>query len=452
MAPGFTGLTHLNAKQGGYDCAHVGSKMESDSDTQNNNQGKFQSGGAPALAAILLLFLVSSLAWGTPEERRFAARAEGGRHYLAIDAAGRVWAWGENSAGQLGTGSFRGEDQAVLLTGPQKTVAVAAGLRHSLALAADGRVWVWGAGQFGQTGKGGHDHFTSQPLPLELKLPLPVKAIAAGDHHNLALDIDGRVWAWGANDLGQLGDGSLRDSGEPRKVPFKGKAARIFAKGKRSGLLSESGEALTWGGVSRNRAEKKPTPISLKIAWFNEAPPKAAPETAPVALAPVKMPELTAAPQSAAQTKVVAPPPALPAPASPPKAATPPVQPTVALPPAPAAGAPHSPPPPSPAPIKAATNPSPSQQPETLIVRGRVLIRTVGSLRGLAGVEVRAGNTDCSPSDGDGWYECRVPYAFSGAIHPRKAKYRFSPSAVSLDKLQTDLDGQQFFIATYEPF
>jgi alpha-tubulin suppressor-like RCC1 family protein len=54
--------------------------------------------------------------------------------------------------------------------------------------------------------------------PVQVSGLSGVTAIAAGDHHNLALRSEGTVWAWGDNFTGQLGNGSTTDSSTPVQV------------------------------------------------------------------------------------------------------------------------------------------------------------------------------------------------------------------------------------------
>jgi alpha-tubulin suppressor-like RCC1 family protein len=80
------------------------------------------------------------------------------------------------------------------LTGDLTTVAVAAGDGHSLALHPDGRLWAWGSNESGQLGDGTTDGRLS---PVSVSGLVGVRAIAAGGNHSLALTVDGFVWAWG---------------------------------------------------------------------------------------------------------------------------------------------------------------------------------------------------------------------------------------------------------------
>lgn len=369
----------------------------------------------------------------------FVGLAVGEQHALAIDRRGWVWAWGGNSAGQLGTGSFRPQAKPIAVPELRKIVAVAAGRRHSVALAADGRVWAWGADQFGQTGTGNRDSFASQPSPGLVPLPVAIKAVAAGDHHTLALAADGSLWAWGAGDRGQLGAGGRLDQARPVKVKLKEPLGEIFARGSRSGALALAGHALSWGGEPRGKAGLLPGRVSLSAAWFRETLPQS-PRGAPPALA--------AAPKATPAPANLSAPGALAKGAPPASAGHSPA--AAAAPPAGAGPAVAAQPPARPAAGPAPQAPAP--QAETVLIRGRILLPQVGSSRGLAGVEMRAGNTDCPPSDSEGWFECRVASGWSGALRPRKAKYRFAPSSVSLERVQADMDSQQYFTAIYEPF
>jgi alpha-tubulin suppressor-like RCC1 family protein len=109
--------------------------------------------------------------------------------------------------------------------------AIAAGQGHSLALKSDGTVWAWGSNSNGQLGDGTYDdRYTAVPVITLVRdrwgnaEPFPLRdvvAIAAGRLHSLALRADGTVWAWGNNGdaysfrRGYLGTGHLLDVSSP---------------------------------------------------------------------------------------------------------------------------------------------------------------------------------------------------------------------------------------------
>jgi alpha-tubulin suppressor-like RCC1 family protein len=172
------------------------------------------------------------------------AIAAGGSHSLALDSSGDVWAWGLNSVGQLGTGTFEpiiptAHALAVKvwdhnkvyppLIAPSIVSQISAGLDHSLVLLPDGSVFAWGSNFFGQLGHG--DPLKGTPANPAAAYPTPVqiltlvntadptsltplrniRSIVAIGTHNLAQDSGKRWWAWGENAYGQLGIGSNLD-------------------------------------------------------------------------------------------------------------------------------------------------------------------------------------------------------------------------------------------------
>jgi alpha-tubulin suppressor-like RCC1 family protein/V8-like Glu-specific endopeptidase len=112
--------------------------------------------------------------------------------------------------------------QAFDVSGQAGVVRIAAGGRHGLALGADGRVWAWGANDSGQLGAG-NSATASSTVPVGVVDPLAAAGllsaseIAAGARHSLAVRVDGSVRAWGDNSEGQLGDGTTtnRDVATP---------------------------------------------------------------------------------------------------------------------------------------------------------------------------------------------------------------------------------------------
>ncbi|HEY4427788.1 MAG TPA: IPT/TIG domain-containing protein [Solirubrobacteraceae bacterium] len=172
-----------------------------------------------------------------------SAVAAGANHSLALLSDGTVWAWGENSSGQLGDGSTTESDIPVAVSGLSGVVAIAAGGSESLALLSDGTVEAWGDNSSGQLGDG---TTTNREAPVPVSGLSGVTAIAAGGAHSLAVLSDGTAMAWGANGDGRLGDGSTEDSHVPVAVSSLSGVTAISA-GEGSLALVEGGDGLTWG-------------------------------------------------------------------------------------------------------------------------------------------------------------------------------------------------------------
>jgi alpha-tubulin suppressor-like RCC1 family protein len=90
--------------------------------------------------------------------------------------------------------------------------AVSAGGSHSLALKSDGTLWAWGANSLGQLGDGTS---SDSGVPVLVDSDLEWARASAGGSHSLALIPEGALWAWGMNDYGQLGDGTEEQKNSP---------------------------------------------------------------------------------------------------------------------------------------------------------------------------------------------------------------------------------------------
>ena len=131
---------------------------------------------------------------------------------LAITADGTLWAWGSNYGGQLGTGDETDRSVPVQVGGLSGVVAAAIGSDHALAVTADGTAWSWGNNSLGQLGNG--TVATSGCYCIPTPEPVPgitaVTRVAAGADHSLALTSDGRIWGWGRNSEGEVGNNSTQ--------------------------------------------------------------------------------------------------------------------------------------------------------------------------------------------------------------------------------------------------
>lgn len=77
----------------------------------------------------------------------------GGSHVIAIKTDGSIWAWGRNDAGQLGNGvQFLDQTMPSQIGIASNWIGVAAGHAHSVATKADGTLWAWGNNSMGQIG------------------------------------------------------------------------------------------------------------------------------------------------------------------------------------------------------------------------------------------------------------------------------------------------------------
>ena len=178
----------------------------------------------------------SSAIWTqVTQDEGWVAVSAGYDHSLALMADGSLWAWGVNSDGQLGLGTYEDKSMPARVGTEDDWVAIAAGGNHSLALKSNGTLWGWGRNQWGQLGvaAGG-----AQPLPLQIGDSSDWVRMAGGGQTSLALRDDGTIYYWGY----------LSDSSIPISKPGLG---WLWAKtsGMHAIALRTDGTAEEWGWI-----------------------------------------------------------------------------------------------------------------------------------------------------------------------------------------------------------
>jgi alpha-tubulin suppressor-like RCC1 family protein len=132
------------------------------------------------------------------------------RSACGVSTAHEVWCWGSNDSGQLGNGARSDAADAVRVQGGSQTyTAVTSGGHHTCALAPDGGAWCWGANEAGQLGNGTR---TASSVPVAVAGGRTFSALSAGDSHTCGVASGGAVYCWGSNRWSQLGDGTTTDT------------------------------------------------------------------------------------------------------------------------------------------------------------------------------------------------------------------------------------------------
>jgi hypothetical protein len=174
-----------------------------------------------------------------------------GRHSLGLTSSGVLYAWGTNiatSAGALGDGTAISRSSPVTVVGGITNWSqISAGSGHSLGLTNAGVLYAWGAGGFGRLGDG---TAISRSSPVTVVGGITNwSQIDAGAGHNLALTDTGVLYAWGFNQRGQIGDGTVISRSSP--VTVVGGITNwstIIAKGDSHSLaFTDAGVLYAWG-------------------------------------------------------------------------------------------------------------------------------------------------------------------------------------------------------------
>ncbi|KAL0245292.1 hypothetical protein GEMRC1_009371 [Eukaryota sp. GEM-RC1] len=119
---------------------------------------------------------------------------------IALCDDGTVLTWGRGKMGSLGLGTTENHKSPVEVSGLKDIVQVAAGRGHALALSSEGLVYSWGANEAGQLGNGRKDAFNfGVTSPDRVYGLYDVILIAAGANCSVAVDVAGRLYFWGEN-------------------------------------------------------------------------------------------------------------------------------------------------------------------------------------------------------------------------------------------------------------
>ncbi|WP_334194054.1 RCC1 domain-containing protein [Pararhodobacter sp.] len=180
--------------------------------------------------------------------RRVVALTAGGNHTCALRDTGMVLCWGANDAGQLGDGTTTNRNQPTNVIPFGRVRQITAGSRHTCAVHNFNNVFCWGSNSSGQVGDGS---FTDRPQAVRV-LRLPVQSIvqvSAGGLHSCALAMDGSAYCWGNNTAGQLGDGTMSNRWRPVMVAASETPMDQLTTGglHSCGIINSTGNALCWG-------------------------------------------------------------------------------------------------------------------------------------------------------------------------------------------------------------
>jgi alpha-tubulin suppressor-like RCC1 family protein len=125
---------------------------------------------------------------------------------------GTYYNWGYNSAGQLGNGGTVDSSVPVRVELPAHVRQVFQGGSgamngQTVAILANGSVWAWGNNSKGQLGNGTKAS-SDVPVPVDVPKGVTFEKVNSGGYSSYAIDRSGRLWVWGGNQNGQLGTGA----------------------------------------------------------------------------------------------------------------------------------------------------------------------------------------------------------------------------------------------------
>jgi len=146
---------------------------------------------------------------------------------------------------------------------------IACANERSIVVTDDNTIYSFGQGLMGELGLG---YVTQVSFPeIITKIPTGLNwiQVACGTEHTIALVDNGEIWAWGANEMGQLGLGHSKMVDRPTKVLSSEKFTQISCGASHSIALTAYGEIFTWGGSymgqSGNQAQNVDFTVPTKV-------------------------------------------------------------------------------------------------------------------------------------------------------------------------------------------
>jgi alpha-tubulin suppressor-like RCC1 family protein len=203
------------------------------------------------------------------------AIAAGEDHACALRATGAVRCWGRNQMGQLGDGTTIQRDAPVDVLGVRDAVSIATGYAHTCVVTKGGAARCWGANWYGMLGDG---TTTNSLEPVEVSGVTSAASVAIWNLTTCATMRDGTARCWGSDAMGQLGDGGSTQSTVPVTpsfvlgpfgIPLGG--IMSLSAGDTSCAIVLGGAALCWGAnyvgqVGDGTKDERPRP-TLVHAW-----------------------------------------------------------------------------------------------------------------------------------------------------------------------------------------
>ena len=173
------------------------------------NDGGGFGNGAPLDAQATTAFQIPGLAHVT----QLLGLGEGG---YAVESDGSVWGWGTVDVGapaDPGTGAFPIQSTPIRVSGLSGVRSLSLyDQGANYALKTDGTLWAWGDNTWGELGTGSSNTSDSAPIsnPVQVTGLHDVVAVKHGIQENYAFESDGSLWVWGT--IRQAGDDGIAGS------------------------------------------------------------------------------------------------------------------------------------------------------------------------------------------------------------------------------------------------
>lgn len=219
-----------------------------------------------------------------PQGVTFTDIAPGTYHTCAIASNGKIYCWGLNTSGQLGNGGVGTQSTTPVEVSagavPANTTPykITSGRDHTCIIASNGKIYCWGNNTNGRLGDGTTTNRTTPVAVSNGAMPADqgAKALSAGNDFTCAIGGNGKVYCWGLNTSGQVGNGTTTtEFSVPQAVANGEMSASSAALSIKSGMahtcvIGSNTQVYCWGQGSfgrlgNNETANKTSPVAIKI-------------------------------------------------------------------------------------------------------------------------------------------------------------------------------------------
>ncbi|WP_374033313.1 RCC1 domain-containing protein [Bdellovibrio bacteriovorus] len=178
-------------------------------------------------------------------------------HSCGIDD-GKLYCWGYGDDGELGDGNNTSSHTPVRVGSDSDWTAVVAGNLHTCGIRS-GQLYCWGGGYKGALGLGNP---ADQATPQRVGTSSAWTDIASGFESSSVCGIDaGKLYCWGSDDWGQQGNGSAFTGAEVVPVQLGTSANwQKVSVGEKNVCAVDAGKLFCWGANDLGQSALPPTP------------------------------------------------------------------------------------------------------------------------------------------------------------------------------------------------
>ena len=201
--------------------------------------------------------------------------ASGDAHSLAIKTDGTLWTWGRSNNGQTGLNATANRSSPTQVGSLSNWKQAAGGVLFSRAVKTDGTLWAWGEAGRGLLGL--NNAVVGVSSPVQVGSLTNWKSVSTGGVAGLfshAVKTDGTLWAWGYNNIGQLGLNDIVHRSSPVQVGALTNWDKVSGGANHAAAIKTDGTLWAWGlnssgqlGLTNVVNRSSPVQVGVLTNW-----------------------------------------------------------------------------------------------------------------------------------------------------------------------------------------